>query len=101
MKVLILNNFNSSGSMLQDMVMWKSGDGHISTDNQPFGVNTTYLVLLVDTHAQKQPSIDNFQALQWLRGNGCGWSGYTCEAAAENGHLSILLVMAIYLFAYW
>ena len=42
MKVLILNNFNSSGSMLQDMVVWKSCDGHISKDTRPFGVNITY-----------------------------------------------------------
>ena len=28
--------------------------------------------------------------LKWARANGCPWNEFTCECAAENGHLEVL-----------
>jgi len=28
--------------------------------------------------------------LQWARANGCDWDDWTCEKAAEGGHLAVL-----------
>jgi len=59
MKVLVKNNLNSSGTVLQDTVVWKSCNEHINKNTRPSGIRND-TGILVYTHAQKQLSTDNF-----------------------------------------
>lgn len=77
MKVLVKNNWNSSGTVLQGTAVWTWCNGRISKDTQPFGINTTrrimseILQVLAQTHAKKQPSTDNCKL----------WNGWERTAA--------------------
>lgn len=70
MQVLVKNNLNISGTVLQDTVVIKSCNGHINKDTITSILDQTITIILEKTHAQKQMSTDNFMLC-----NGCNKMG--------------------------
>ena len=56
-----MKNLNTSSIMWQATAVLKSYNGRINKDTQPIGISKmSGEIILVLTHAKKQPSTDNF-----------------------------------------